>query len=87
MRRYAGGVFVRETISRTRFPVGAAAPLPISYGGRKFTIHTNSSNGHCTPATIFHYRQSGSRVWATYQGGPVHLGSLLAVADQSEGST
>jgi len=66
-------------------PVGAAAPLPISYGGRKFTIHTNSSNGHCTPATIFHYRQSGSRVWATYQGGPVHLGSLLAVADQSGG--
>src|SRR5947209_5789560 len=67
------------------FPTAAAEPSPISYDSRKFAIHFNSSNGDCTGATLFRYRQSGSRIWATYGGGPVRFGSLVAVTDQSGG--
>ena len=66
-------------------PAGDAAPSPISYDGRRFTIQANSPNGNCTPDTLFLYRQSGSRVWATYDGGPVRFGSLVAVTGASGG--
>jgi hypothetical protein len=55
----------------------------VVYEGRRFRTRSNSPTGTCTPETVFHYRQSASRVWATYGGGPVRFGSLVAVADRS----
>lgn len=66
-------------------PSGGASPSPISYGNRRFAVHINSSNGNCTRATLFRYHQSGPRVWATYEGGPVRFGSLVAVTDHLGG--
>jgi len=76
---------------RKRFPApdapqsAAAAEPPFSYHDRKFAVQINSAGAHCTPETRFHYRQSGPRVWATYQGGDVRFGSLVAVTDASGG--
>jgi hypothetical protein len=33
------------------------------------------------PDTLFHYRQQGHAVWATYAGGAVQFGTLIATAD------
>lgn len=35
--------------------------------------------------TVFEYRQAGNVVWATYRGGPVSFGTLIA-AVQDDGS-
>jgi Domain of unknown function (DUF3291) len=53
----------------------------VSYDGRRFRNRSNSPNGTCSPETEFHYHQSDSHVWATYAGGQVRFGSLVAVAD------
>jgi hypothetical protein len=66
-------------------PAEVSEPSPISYEGRTFAIQINSPNGNCTPDTRFHHRQSGSRVWATYGGGPVRFGGLVAVTAQHGG--
>jgi len=42
----------------------------------------NTPNGDVDGATCFRYRQSGGRVWATYQGGRVRFGTLVAVGDR-----
>ena len=41
----------------------------------------NTPNGDVSGDTRFHYRQRGGRVWATYSGGRVRFGSLVAVGD------
>jgi len=51
-----------------------------NYDGRKFRVVANTENGDSGPGTVFNYRQSGDTVWATYQGGEVALGTLLARA-------
>jgi|SRR5579872_6940354 len=64
----------------------ANATLPtFSYHDRKFAVRANTASASCTPETHFHYWQSGSRVWGTYQGGDVRFGSLVAVTDASGG--
>jgi hypothetical protein len=59
----------------------AALPPPMSYDRRVFAMTGNDPAGDCAAGTLFHYRQQGLRVWATYGGGDVRLGALVAQAD------
>lgn len=62
-------------------PESAPASLPFSLDRRLFHSALNTPNGDCDAGTRFHYRQQGARVWATYAGGRVRFGSLVAVGD------
>ncbi len=53
----------------------------IDYGGRRFGSVENSETGEAGPETVFSYRQDGDLVWATYSGGDVRFGTLVARAD------
>ena len=48
------------------------------YDGRRFRSLANSAGGDVDAATVFHYRQTGDIVWATYEGGAVAFGQLIA---------
>ncbi len=48
------------------------------YNDRYFIPQRNSENGEVGVATLFHYRQQGGIVWATYEGGAVLFGTLIA---------
>ena len=54
----------------------------VSFDNRLFLSAANTPNGDCDAETRFRYRQHGARVWATYAGGRVQFGSLVAIADQ-----
>lgn len=60
-------------------PTAATGTAPLDLNNRIFTTASNSANGDASARTHFHYRQSGSRVWATYQGGRIRFGTLTAV--------
>lgn len=62
-------------------PSADPAPLPVSFQHRLFLSAVNTPNGDCDGETRFHYRQQGQRVWATYAGGRVQFGSLVAIGD------
>ena len=57
--------------------------MPPSYDGRRFRSVSNTANGEVDAATHFHYRQQGEVVWATYEGGGVRFGTLVATADDA----
>jgi hypothetical protein len=61
-------------------PRAEAAPFDLNLDGRLFVSAENTSNGDAGPRTRFLYRQSGERVWATYDGGGVRFGALVAVS-------
>lgn len=63
-------------------PPDTGVPLPLSFDGRRLASLANTANGDVDGRTRFHYRQAESRVWATYQGGKVRFGALVAVADR-----
>jgi len=50
----------------------------INYHNRYFAPTVNSANGEVSVGTLFHYRQRGRVVWATYEGGDVQFGTLVA---------
>lgn len=50
----------------------------IDYDRRRFTSVANSANGEVSGATTFDYRQRGDIVWATYEGGGIAFGTLVA---------
>lgn len=50
----------------------------IDYDERFFTPVSNSETGEVGSETVFHYRQRGDVVWATYEGGEVLFGTLTA---------
>jgi hypothetical protein len=52
-----------------------------NYDGRLFRTISNTEGGETGAETVFHYRQEGDFVWATYRGGEVAFGTLLAKAD------
>ena len=52
--------------------------MRFNYEGRVFRSVANSAGGDVSGETTFHYRQHGSVAWATYAGGPVLFGTLLA---------
>lgn len=51
------------------------------YDGKTFRSVSNSSSGDVSSETQFLYRQQGDLVWATYDGGSVCFGTLVAKAD------
>ena len=55
--------------------------MKINYDKRTFRSITNSANGEVSAATVFHYHQSGDIVWATYSGGAIRFGTLIATVD------
>lgn len=62
-------------------PLGDPVHPPVSFNERRFISASNTANGDCNAETRFHYRQRGARVWATYGGGRVHFGALVAIGD------
>ncbi len=51
------------------------------YDGRRFAPVEASGGGDVDGSTRFDYRQSGDVVWATYRGGAVVMGTLIATVD------
>jgi hypothetical protein len=49
----------------------------IDYSNRIFRCAQNTAEGDVGNDTVFHYRQEGDVVWATYAGGPVAFGTLI----------
>ena len=55
----------------------------LDYDARVFRSVANSDGGDVNDQTTFHYRQRDNVVWATYAGGAVVFGTLLAQVDDS----
>ncbi len=53
----------------------------IDYDGRRFHAAENSASGEVSQKTVFDYHQEGHIVWATYRGGSIAFGTLIATAD------
>lgn len=49
-----------------------------NYDNRYFRGTVNYDDGDLTYDTLFHYRQQGSVVWGTFEGGSIVFGTLLA---------
>jgi len=54
----------------------------INYNNKKFGAVQNTDNGEVSGDTIFQYRQEGQTVWATYKGGSIIFGTLVAKVDE-----
>jgi mannose-6-phosphate isomerase-like protein (cupin superfamily) len=50
----------------------------INYDGRIFASVANAAGGDVDSETVFHYRQKDDVVWATYAGGAIVQGTLIA---------
>lgn len=57
------------------------AKARIDFNRRRFRTVKNASAGESSSQTEFRYRQKGNVVWATYRGGDVTFGTLLARID------
>lgn len=57
------------------------ARAEIDFDRRRFRTVRNSGAGESSSETVFRYRQKGNVVWATYRGGDVTYGTLLARID------
>jgi len=55
------------------------------YDGKRFASIANTPNGEVTGDTVFEYHQTGNVVWASYEGGGIRKGMLVAVVDASAG--
>lgn len=53
----------------------------IDYDGRRFRSVSNSPTGEVGAETVFTYHQKGDVVWATYEGGAIRFGTLIAKVD------
>ena len=53
----------------------------IDYDGRRFRSLSNSETGEVDAETVFQYHQRGDVVWATYEGGAIRFGTLIAKVD------
>ena len=81
-RRYAVLLENMEDVENLRFdgPDGRKAPS-VEYSGRRFRSVENSETGEVGPETVFNYGQDGDIVSATYGGGGVRSGVLIATVD------
>ena len=50
----------------------------INYDNRRFKSVSNSSTGEVSSETTFYYHQTNDVVWATYNGGAIKFGTLVA---------
>ncbi|MBL8045470.1 MAG: hypothetical protein JNL09_02960 [Anaerolineales bacterium] len=55
-------------------------PRP-NYHNRRFRSVRNTANGEVGAETVFNYQQNGEVVWATYAGGGIKFGTLIATVD------
>lgn len=51
----------------------------INYHDKRFKALANSENGEVDSKTIFHYRQEGKVIWATYKGDQIKMGTLTGI--------
>lgn len=58
----------------------------MNYDGRVFRSIANTPNGDVGGDTLFHYHQQGDIVWATYQGGLITFGTLIAKLSPADGA-
>jgi hypothetical protein len=61
------------------------ADAPPLYDGRLFRPVQQAENGEVSGDTVFAYRQRGAVVWATYAGGGIRQGTLVATVDAEGG--
>ncbi|MBC7775465.1 MAG: n-acetylglutamate synthase [Phycisphaerae bacterium] len=54
----------------------------MNYHGKNFRSIANSPNGEVSGDTLFHYEQTGKIVTASYSGGGIVQGHLIALADE-----
>jgi len=52
--------------------------VTLTYEGRRFAAVRNTSGGDVSHDTTFEYHQRGHIVWATYSGGAIEFGTLIA---------
>lgn len=52
--------------------------MDINYDNRYFKPVSNSGSGEVDQESVFHYRQEESSIWATYKGGQIKFGTLVA---------
>lgn len=72
---------VLKNAEQFRYQAFAALPesqRKINYDNRRFVPVTNSESGEVSGETVFHYRQKNAVVWATYKGGAIKFGTLVA---------
>lgn len=50
----------------------------INYDNKFFAAVQTSENAEVSAETVFHYHQNGNVVWATYKGGAIEFGTLIA---------
>ena len=55
--------------------------MKVDLEGRRFGSVENSASGEVGPETVFEYHQRDEVVWATYSGGAVRFGTLMATSD------
>ncbi len=57
----------------------------INYDNKLFKSTSNSETGEVSSETVFHYHQKDELVWATYEGGGIVFGQIIAkiLADDS----
>ena len=79
-RRYAVLLENMEDVEELRF-APPERQTGVDYDGRRFRSVENSATGEVGPETVFRYGQDGDVVRATYEGGGVRSGVLIATAD------
>ncbi|MFN0107804.1 MAG: n-acetylglutamate synthase [Blastocatellia bacterium] len=52
-----------------------------NYDNRRFVGVSNSETGEVSSETVFEYHQQADIVWATYAGGSIRFGTLVARVD------
>ena len=73
-----GFTFAQAFEAPAQPPASAGAP-PVSYDGRRFAVRDNTANGDVSPGLVFHYRQTGARLWCLYgDGARIRFGTLVA---------
>ena len=55
----------------------------MNYHNKRFKSIQNSESGEVDAETIFHYRQGGSTLWATYRGGSIQFGTIIGKVDEN----
>ncbi len=55
----------------------------IHYDNKRFASIANTDNGEVDARTIFDYHQQDDVVWATYAGGSIQFGTLIATVDDT----
>lgn len=53
----------------------------MNYNNKVFKPISNTDNGETSNETIFHYKQVGNIVTATYSGGKIFQGHLIGLVD------